>query len=81
MDSGNGILTRHATTAGTPDATAETAALNAKIDGLKAQLSLMREALDDAKEERTAWQKQVVTSQQLLADATPKRRSWFGFRG
>jgi len=60
---------------------AEAAALNAEIAGLKAQLDLMRETLDDAKEERTAWQKQAESSQRLLADASPKRRSWFGFGG
>lgn len=61
----------------TPDGTA---ALQAQIDGLKAQLELMREQLDDAKGQREAWQKQAETAQRLLADHSPKKRGWFGLK-
>ena len=56
------------------------AVLEAEIEGLKAQLALMRDALDDAKEQRDGWQRQAEAAQRLLPDlsATPRRR-WFGF--
>ena len=64
----------------TPAETAnETAAMQAQIDGLKAQVDLMRESLDDLKTQREGWQKQAEASQRLLSDSRP-RRSWFGLR-
>ena len=57
----------------------ETAALQAQIDGLKAQVDLMRESLGDLKTQREGWQKQAEASQRLLSDSRP-RRSWFGLR-
>jgi excisionase family DNA binding protein len=56
-----------------------TAALQAEIAGLRAQVDLMRTALDDAKEQRAAWQRQAESAQRLLTDQTgEKRRGWFG---
>jgi len=57
---------------------ANPAALQAEIDGLKGQLDLMREALEDAREEKASWRKQAESAQRLLADSTAKRRGWFG---
>lgn len=59
-----------------PDATA---VLRAEIDGLKAMVEMMRTQLDDAKEQREAWQRQAENAQRLLADHSPRRRGWFGF--
>ena len=64
----------------TPTETAnETAAMQAQIDGLKAQVDLMRESLDDLKTQREGWQKQAEASQRLLSD-NRSRRGWFGLR-
>ena len=57
------------------DATPETPALKAEIEGLRAQL---REQLDDVKTQRDGWQKQAEATQRLLADQRP-RRGLFGF--
>jgi len=57
-----------------------TAALRTEIDGLKAMLELMREQLDDVKDQRDGWQKQAENSQRMLADMRPPaRRRWLGF--
>jgi hypothetical protein len=69
--SDNGSMKRDAT----PDVTP---ALHAEIEGLKAQLALMKAPADDLKEQRDGWQKQAEGSQRLLADQRPQRRSWFG---
>ena len=64
----------------------EIPALKAAIEGLQAQLALMRERLDDKDEqlketrgERDDWKAQAQSAQRLLADQRP-RRSWFGWR-
>jgi hypothetical protein len=72
----NGSMKRDATPTATPD---ETPVLKAEIEGLRAQLALMRDQLDDVKSQRDGWQKQAEASQRLLADPRP-RRGWFGFR-
>lgn len=51
--------------------------MQAQIDGLKAQVDLMRESMDDLKTQREGWQKQAEVSQRLLIDHRPKR-GWFG---
>lgn len=81
QQTGNGAAGQDAT----PDATAatadESAALRAEVEGLKAQLALMREHADDIKGQRDGWQRQAETAQRLLADQRPARRGWFGFGG
>lgn len=57
----------------TPD---NTGMLQAQIDGLKAQVELMRESLDDLKTQREGWQKQAEASQRLLAN-NKTSRGWF----
>jgi predicted nucleic acid-binding Zn-ribbon protein len=52
--------------------------LQAEIEGLKAQLALMRDQLDDVKGQRDSWQKQAENSQRILQDMRP-RRGLFGF--
>lgn len=59
-------------------ATDETPALRAEIDGLKAQLALMRDQLDDVKTQRDEWAGQAKQATRLLADQRPVRRGWFG---
>jgi len=59
--------------------TNDAAAMQAQIDGLKAQVDLMRESLDDLKTQREGWQKQAEASQRLLSDSRPRRR-WFGLK-
>lgn len=59
-------------------ATDETPALRAEIDGLKAQLALMRDQLDDVKTQRDEWAGQAKQATRLLADQRPARRGWFG---
>lgn len=71
----NGSMQRDATPAATVD---ETPALKAEIEGLRAQLAMMREHADDLKVQRDNWQKQAEASQRLLTDARPRRWSWFG---
>jgi hypothetical protein len=71
----NGSMKQTATPIATAD---ETPALQAAIEGLKAQLALMREQLDDVKEQRDIWQRQAENAQRLLVDARP-RRGLFGF--
>jgi transposase-like protein len=58
----------------------ETPVLKAEIEGLRAQLALMRERADELKGQRDSWQRQAEASQRLLADQrnAPDRR-WFGF--
>lgn len=78
---GNRSTQRSDTDAMGQDAPADaTSALRAEIDGLKAQLALMREQLDDVKDQRDGWQKQAENTQRLLADMRPARRSWFGLK-
>jgi hypothetical protein len=79
----NSAMTRGATAIEPATATGETLALRAEIDGLKAQLDMMREytseQLTELKGQRDAWQHQAEASQRLLADQRPIRRSgWFG---
>jgi predicted DNA-binding protein (UPF0251 family) len=80
---GNGAMKRNATPANSPDETPETVAsmarLEAEVHGLKAQMELMREQLDDMKIQREKWQDQAQSAQRLLTDMRPQRRSWFGF--
>ncbi|MER9132583.1 hypothetical protein [Mesorhizobium sp. M0768] len=52
--------------------------MKAEIEGLRAQLAMMRDHADDLKAQRDSWQKQAETSQRLLADQRP-RRGLFGF--
>jgi hypothetical protein len=55
----------------------DTLALRAEIEGLRAQLALMREHADELRHQRDGWQNQAEASQRLLSDQTP-RRGWFG---
>lgn len=71
--SGNGNMAHHATGMETAAATA----LQAEIDGLKAQLALMRERADELKEDRDTWRHQAE-AMRLLVDQRP-RRSMFGW--
>lgn len=73
----NGSMKRDATPSATAD---ETPALQAEIEGLKAQLALMREQLDDVKTQRDEWATQAKQATRLLADQRPVRRGWFGLR-
>ena len=77
----NGSMKQDATPAATDPATNETLALKAEIEGLRAQLAMMREHADDIKTQRDGWQKQAEVAQRLLADQRPVRRTWFGLRG
>lgn len=63
----------------TPIETPETARLEAEIQGLKAQLSMMREYVDDLKGQRDKWQEQAEQSQRILQDMRPVKRKWFSF--
>lgn len=58
----------------------DTLALRAEIEGLKAQLALMREHADELRHQRDGWQNQAEASQRLLVDQRPARRGWFGLR-
>lgn len=55
------------------------AALEAQIEGLKAQLELMRERVDSAEREREAWAEQARGAHRLLETTVTARRPWFGF--
>ncbi|TRV26175.1 MAG: DNA-binding protein [Microcystis wesenbergii Mw_MB_S_20031200_S109D] len=74
----NSSMKQDATPSETPETAGETLALKAEIDGLKAQLALMREHSDDIKSQRDSWQKQAESAQRLLADQRPHKRGWFG---
>lgn len=56
----------------------DTLALRAEIEGLKAQLALMREHAGELRDQRDGWQHQAEAAQRLLADQRPVRRGWFG---
>lgn len=56
----------------------DTLALRAEIEGLKAQLALMREHADELRHQRDGWQNQTESAQRLLADHRPVRPRWFG---
>lgn len=75
----NGSVKQSATGIATALEPDETLALKAEIDGLKAQLALMREHADDIKAQRDGWQKQAEAAQRLLADQRPAKRGWFSF--
>lgn len=62
----------------TPLETPEIAKLEVEIQGLKAQLSIMREYVDDLKGQRDKWQEQAGQSQILLQNMRPVKRKWFG---
>lgn len=78
-----GDVARDATPARDPHATPDTRALEAEIEGLKAQLAIMREytaqQIDELKHQRDAWQEQATSAQRLLEHQAP-RRGWFGLR-
>lgn len=76
----NGSMKQDTTPTATAPATDETPALKAEIEGLKAQLAMMREYADDIKAQRDGWQKQAENAQRLLADQRPARRTWFGLK-
>lgn len=56
----------------------DTLALRVEIEGLKAQLALMREHADELRHQRDGWQNQAESAQRLLADHRPVRPRWFG---
>lgn len=70
MVAGNGSVKRDATGSVTVD---ETPVLRAEIDGLRTQLALVKDQLDDVKAQRDGWQRQAELSQRLLADGRPRR--------
>ena len=76
----NGSMKRDATGSVTVD---ETPVLRAEIDGLRTQLALVKDQLDDVKGQRDGWQRQAELSQRLLADARPRRGlfSWLSASG
>ena len=80
---GNSAVKQSATpanaTAATPETAVSMARLEAEVQGLKAQMELMRETLDDLKGQRDKWQDQAQSAQRLLTDMRPERRGWFGF--
>ena len=55
----------------------DTVALQVEIEGLRAQLDLMREHAAELRQQRDGWQNAAEASQRLLADHRP-RRGWFG---
>lgn len=69
--------TRSMGRAGPPSGTAPdrpgTDALEAHIEGLKAQLELMREQLGDTKQDRDHWRDQAKVANQLLTDLRPSK--------
>ena len=76
--SATGTVVHQATPLRDTVAIGETPALRAEIEGLRAQLAMMREHADDLKAQRDSWQKQAEASQRLLVDQRP-RRGLFGF--
>src|SRR5262245_43280816 len=58
----------------------ETGALEGQISALKEVSSLLKEQLEDIRKDRDAWRTQAESSQRLLVDARPRRRSFFGWR-
>jgi len=55
-------------------------ALEAQISALKEVSGLLKEQLEDTRKDRDAWRIQAESSQRLLVDARPRRRSLFGWR-
>lgn len=81
-----GAVVHRTTVLSDTDATGETLALRAEIDGLRAQLALMREYAEkndrhaeELKVQRYSWQRQAESAQRLLVDARPARHGLFGF--
>jgi hypothetical protein len=65
---------------GTAAERAAAAVLEAQISALKDVSALLREQLEDVREDRDAWRAQAEANQRLLVDARP-RRGFFGWRG
>lgn len=63
-----------------PEVIAENAVLKAKVDGLEAMISQLRDQANDLKEQRDEWATQAKQATRLLADQRPVRRGWFGLR-
>ena len=75
-----GAVTGTAVHHATPDRDpGDTLALRAEIEGLKAQLALMREHAAELRNQRDGWQHQAESTQRLLADQRPAPQRWFGF--
>jgi len=55
-------------------------ALEAQISALKEVSCLLKEQLEDTRNDRDAWRTQAESSQRLLVDARPRRRGLFGWR-
>jgi predicted DNA-binding protein (UPF0251 family) len=55
-------------------------ALEAQIGALKEVSGLLKEHLEDTRNDRDAWRTQAESSQRLLVDARPRRRGLFGWR-
>jgi hypothetical protein len=47
---------------------------------LKEVSGLLREQLEDTRQDRDAWRTQAESNQRLLVDARPRRRGLFGWR-
>jgi hypothetical protein len=54
--------------------------LRVEIEGLKAQLALVQNQVEDVKSQRDEWAEQAKATQRLLADQRPASRKWFGFK-
>ena len=67
---------RHAT----PGQADATALLEAQIASLKDVAALMREQLQDIRNDRDAWRSQAEANQRLLTAAHPRGRVWRFFR-
>jgi hypothetical protein len=55
------------------------AALDAQISALKEVSSLLKEQLEDVRQDRDAWRTQAESNQRLLTDARPRRRGFLGW--
>lgn len=74
----NGSVKQDATLISSPSTSDETPVLRAEIEGLKAQLAMMRDHSDEIKKQRDGWQAQAESAQRLLSDQRP-RRGLFSF--